>query len=264
MTPKKIADSSGFPLQIKIADIVERHQRWSVLLEEHPWNTRDLTSSGYIDLIIQYNNNQNVLMVIECKRVKEHNWVFLVPNDHNKESNLARTWYSRFINKSWTGFNWDDHYMEPYSLQSEFCAIPGQESGRNVLLDRSTSTLVNSVEALALQEKDRIDANLNHDVSQTNQFSRLYIPVIVTTASIVVSIFDPSNISLNDGSLPDDAEYIDVPFIRYRKSMGNINAYIGFDIKEASYESEKTVFIVNAQHMEYFLNNWRLISVKIM
>jgi hypothetical protein len=91
--------------------------------------------------------------------------------------------------------------------------------------------LVESVEAFALEEKRTVEIN-------GQPFSRLYTPVIVTTARLFIIPDDPSNISLVDGSLLDraDERKKEVPYVRFRKSLDTFGEGAG---------SERTVFVVN-------------------
>jgi hypothetical protein len=42
---RSIANASGFPLQIRVANIAE-FSKWKVLLEEHPWRSDETRSEG--------------------------------------------------------------------------------------------------------------------------------------------------------------------------------------------------------------------------
>lgn len=252
---KAIADSSGFPLQLRIRELVATHGDWQVKLEEHPWKVLDTYS--YIDLVINKRRYTNQILVIECKRANNAQWVFLTPSSTSQSRHPDRIWYSVFRGDSWLSYDWRDAYLEPFSALSSYCAIKGQEQGRNVLLERTTSLLVESIEALAQQEKDRFESNVDGD-RDSGTFNRIYTPVIVTTAVLRLAIFDAEKISLHDGALPDDTKYETVPYLRYRKSMGEINIFQGYNIRDANINSEKTVFIVNAEHFDVFLNEWNI------
>jgi len=254
--PKSVVDSSGFPLQIRISDIAKSSSKWQIFSEEHPWRSTDHQSEGFIDLIIVDRVNSLQTMVIECKRVQQTSWVFLIPNLTPQERSHARLWVSVFEYPKWDHFNWEDWQPEPTSYESKYCAIPGQEQGRRNLLERSAAELIESVEALALQEKE-----LNDNQASTNfAFSRVYIPVIVTTAELVVAIFEPNSISLSDGSLPDQAVFQSVPYIRFRKSLTSsyLSSKCRQTIKEVYQETERTVFVVNAGHFNKFINIWEM------
>jgi hypothetical protein len=256
---KSIADSSGFPLQIRVSNIVDSMQGWQVLIEEHPWLSEETNLSGFIDLIIenyqQYGETKTdkfYVMLIECKRVKQAKWVFLVPETNKMKFTRARLWFSNSFNLSWNHFDWANIQVEPNSYESQFCAIPGMEHGRRNLLERTASELIEATEAFARQEQQLHERH----PSPQSQFQRIYIPIIVTTAELIVSRFEPGSISLQDGSLPDDAIFEEVPSVRFRKSL---TAKLPSDqdtIEKVHDDTQRTIFIVNAGKFEEFLNDF--------
>ena len=78
MNPRSIANSSGFPLQISIANVANSTEKWSVHLEEHPWKSTDNNADGFIDLVLKELHGVQI-MVVECKRVRQSSWVFMIP-----------------------------------------------------------------------------------------------------------------------------------------------------------------------------------------
>jgi hypothetical protein len=261
-TSRKIADSSGFPLQIGIAKIANLNPNWTVLFdqfEEHPWSSPATQSEGFIDIVIQERNYAIQQMVIECKRVRDTEWVFLIPNPSPEKGLHARIWWSRYDHfKKWLNFGWEDFSVSPESYESRFCAILGQEAGRRTLLERTASELVTSIEALADQEK-KITINCVREKSSesaAHYFNRVYIPVIVTTAELRVALFKPGSIALADGSLPPDASFETVPYIRFRKSLSGIESVNHLSLQEVHKAIERTVFVVSAESFDAFLGSW--------
>ncbi len=257
--PRSIADSSGFPLQIRIANIVESISNWQILAEEHPWLSEETNLSGFIDLIIenyqQYGGTKTdkfYVILIECKRVKQAKWVFLVPELNQMKFTRARLWYSNSIGREWNHFDWANCQVEPNSYESQFCAIPGMEHGRRNLLERTASELIEATEAFARQEHE---LNKRYPSSEP-QFQRIYIPIIVTTAELIVSRFEPESISLTDGSLPDDASFEEVASVRFRKSLTTKLSSDQDSIKKVHDDTQRTIFIVNAGKFEEFLNEF--------
>lgn len=162
-----------------------------------------------------------------------------------------RSWLTEIDEVGLKVFWWKNAVADPESYVSMFCAIPGSKQGRKTMLERTASILLDSVESFALYERKSI--------IKGQAFTRFYVPVIVTTADLMVSSFEPNAVSLEDGSLPDDALFEAVPFVRFRKSFGDIP----FDgtvppVDQAYSESERTVFVVNAENWETFLNQWEL------
>jgi hypothetical protein len=251
--PILIANASGFPLQIAIAKVINQSTKWHISLEEHPWRL-DLTGEeGFIDLVVTDRVSPFETFVIECKRVRQTAWVFLLPKSSSQFQKWSQStiFGSDYSDSKWKHFGWEDWQSEPITFQSQYCAIPGQDGGRKTLLERTASELVFSVEALAYQERALQKAN------SINCFSRVYIPVIVTTAQLIVSEFDPAEISLEDGSLPKETLFKEVSFIRYRKSLTTFtNSTIAKSIHDLHIESERTIFVVNAKYFGSFLDQY--------
>jgi hypothetical protein len=256
--PKKIVDSSGFPLQLRIADIIKTSGYWKFPLEEHPWRSSDGQSEGFIDLITFH--PYITAMVIECKRVRQTAWVFLIPEINPDEITTSRLWLSVYSNQ-WKAFAYEEFHFMPKSYTSKYCAIPGQEQGRRNSLEKTAAELIESVEALAYQESkfDKIIPKPSSD------FGRIYIPVIVTTAELKVASFDPHKISIKDGSIPDDAEFTTVPSIRFRKSFSSkINESKQDTLYNLHKEMERTVFVVNAENFDKFLKKCQPIDTELI
>ena len=230
---------------------MDKSSRWDILLEEHPWRVEETGSEGFIDLVVVDRMSKFETLVIECKRVRQTGWVFLHPKSPSSNRSQAKIFGLHFADSKWKKFGWENWQADPVTYQSQYCAIPGQDRGRKNLIDRTASELVFSVEALANQEK------LLQQKNGADNLSRVYIPVIVTTAQLFIAEVDPSNISLEDGCLPKDTPYSEVPFIRYRKSLSNFTGTsAGKSIGEFHTESERTVFIVNALNFEKFLKQY--------
>jgi hypothetical protein len=253
---RNIADSSGFPLQIRLAYIANYHSYWKVLLEEHPWSSIEGNLKGFLDLVIIH--DQLETMVIECKRVKQAQWVFLVPKINPmmwSRASFLDLWYETGLNS----YKWGDWHIDPTSYESQFCAIPGQEQGRRNILERTASELIEAIDALAWEEYQI----KKKQGSSAPPLKRLYIPVIVTTAELIISFFNPETVSLKDGSLPSDAHFEKVRFVRFRKSLTNkpqtrISPPLPKSSQEAHQVTERTVFIVNAEGFKDFLDEFEI------
>jgi hypothetical protein len=230
---------------------VNKSARWQVLLEEHPWRFDETGSEGFIDLVVVDRNLQFETLVIECKRDRQTVWVFLLPKLPSSQRSQATIFGSQIADSKWKHFGWEDWQADPVTYQSQYCAISGQEQGRKNLIERTASELVFSVEALANQEREL------QKIKGTDNFSRVYIPVIVTTAQLFVAEFDPSDISLDDGCLPKETPFSEVSFIRYRKSLATfVNSAWAKSIGEFHAASERTIFVVNALKFEEFLHQY--------
>lgn len=247
--PISSANASGFPLQIATATAVNNSQHWRVVVEEHLWRTEGGTQ-GFID-IIAANRKRNPpldILVIECKRVRQAGWVFLVPEIPPPLRRQAKIWGSYLVDTTWRKYGWENLPSDPPTYQSEYCAIPGQDQGRMNLLERTASELIDSVEALATQEKELQDRGGAKD------FARIYVPILVTTAKLFVACFDPSSIELAEGTLPKETATEEVPYIRFYKGLGTYRGQLnGTTIQELHGWSQRTVFIVNAEKLPSFL-----------
>ena len=251
--PIVTANSSGFPLQIATVHAVNQSNNWHVLFEEHSWQSDRTGSEGFIDIVAVNKNRGISAMVIECKRVRQTAWVFLIPKESPSMRSQTTVWHSFRRDSKWTAYDWINLQADPSSHQSQYCAIPGQEQGRRNLLERTASELIDSVEAFAEQER------LIQEKNGTDNFNRAYIPVVVTTAQLFVSHFDPSAISLTEGSLPTNASVLSVPFMRFRKSLGT-RALISLvsSIGDLHTVSERTIFIVNSENLPVLLRQFEI------
>ena len=253
--PISCANGSGFPLQIAAAAAIEKSKHWRVLVQEHSWRSESGVE-GFIDIIAVNEKSQPYfeVLVIECKRVRQAGWVFLVPKLPPTDRRQAVIWGTQWANGGWRHFGWENWPCDPPSPQSEYCAISGQEQGRKNLLERSTSELIESVEALAAQEK-----SLQRRVKGKDGFSRMYIPVLVTTAKLIVACFEPESISLEEGTLPKDTTTKEVPYVRFHKGLGTYKEQLTANtIKEIHSLNQRTVFVVNAESLPSFLNDFEL------
>lgn len=253
MNPRSIANSSGFPLQIRLSDLTRSTSQWKVLFEELPWQAPDETAKGFIDLVILNTNSGFLSMVIECKRVRQTEWVFLIPKPMSSHRSHAKLWCSTKSNSSWSNFGWQDWQTEPMTYESKFCAIPGQAHGKQTLLERTCWDLIESVEALALQEK-----RMTEGMNERKFMHRLYIPVVVTTAKLKIARFDPKEISLKEGDLSKDVEFESVPYLRFRKTLSYIqhNFFEDRSHNEAFQDTERTVFVVNSESFYAFIESF--------
>ena len=201
--PRVTADSSGFPLQIRLSELVSSSRKWGVCAEEYPWRAIDNHMDGFIDLVLQHKEHSFQSMVVECKRVRQTAWVFLIPGSAPRLRSHARLWHSNYDFSKWDSFGWADFQFDPACHESMFCAIPGQDHGRRNSLERTASELVEAVEGLAFHEKALHEKTIPTLVdkmvgmgSSGRPFSRVYVPVIVTTAALQVACFEPESVSL--------------------------------------------------------------------
>jgi hypothetical protein len=117
------------------------------------------------------------------------------------------------------------------------------------MLERVGATLVSSTEALASEERVTL-------LGESFPY-RVYFNVIITTAKLKVCSFDPSDISLKDGTV-SKCSFSDVPFVRFQKQLSTrFPLPLTFDIGETSgiaQAKENTVFVVNSEYLVEFIS----------
>lgn len=250
---KKIVNSSGFPLQISVAHKVketEGEHGWHVLSNEHAWKDKSSGESGFIDLIFE-NRDKEYLLAVECKRVQDSSWIFLQPSETVNKRRHIKAWVSYKRHDYQEKLNWHDHPGEPSSVESEFCIVPGQDSKAKPMLERIAAELVSAAESFGLED--------NSYYSGLQDYLRIVVPVVVTTAELKICNFSPESISLSNGEI-DDAQFKTVPYLRFRKQLSTRRVG-GFSKKKVnysdiSYAKENTVFILNSNHLIDFLKEF--------
>lgn len=248
----RVANESGFPLQIAIGNLVRATPDlgWTVYCVEHAWaSPRKSAPSGFIDLVLE---KWNTFLVIECKRVRDATWVFLLPDAKAISRRHARCWVTcEEAKDAMKYYGWYDVTLTPYSPQSAFCAVRGQDTSGRVMLERVASELVAATESFAISH-----ATVRSDV---DRIRRYYFNVVVTTARLAICEFSPADIDLSDGTI-GNGKVVEVPFVRFRKQLGT--EYLGIQHRtsygEFGLENENTVFVVNAQYFDAFLKDFEV------
>ena len=247
--PISIANQSGFPLQIAVAQEVARNpgeRGWNVLFEEHSWSNEIDGQSGYIDLVVA-NRVGSINFVIECKRANDQSWVFLCPNDPSLSRRHCKAWWSPGEEPShWIG--WHDVPFDPTSPESPFCAVRGHDSRSPPMLERVASELVSATDAYAKEQR-------RHFLDQIDPLV-INIPVILTTAKLEVIHFDPRGVQLSDGKIPSDADTLEVPVVRFRKQMTvvPVDENLRMNHYQFARTKENTVLVVHADRFRQFLD----------
>lgn len=252
----EVVNKSGFPLQIGLAHLVNTvptRNNWKALYSEHAWESEhDKEKSGFIDLVLE-RSTRDLILVVECKRARESDWVFLIPKAEKsdvKSRRQAKAWVTQYSAGNVESFDWKETTCDPASSQSEYCIIPKQDQGATPLLEKVGAQLVSSTEGLAWEEARQ---NI-----QTRSSLRVYFNVVVTTAKLKACIFDPALISVSDGTLKEP-EYVDVPYIRFRKQLATAakpSALTGTGMHNFARAKENTVFVVNANSFIQFLSEF--------
>ena len=121
------------------------------------------------------------------------------------------------------------------------------------MLERIAAEVTAAVEAIAIEE---------FPVITKRQYGlRIYVPVIVTTARLVVSRIDPKLVALQNGEASSISHEVR-PWIRFRKQFSSDYAVqpknTDWDFSELSAAKEKLVFVVNVEALAEFLGKWEV------
>lgn len=244
-----IVNASGFLFQLRVEDEVNtwHHKRefgWKVVSREHRWVDPLWSNEGFIDLVLQSRGIGR--MVIECKRVKEGVWIFLIVEDRVNMARAQLLW--TYVEEGQKPISdWDDFKVTPHSPEASFCIVRGQGEKDTPMLERLSGVLLRSTESLACEENDqRMERKYGPAI--------VYIPSIITNAELRICRVNPKDIDLTTGMLTE-AEFEVVPFLRFRKSLSTNQDPLSKSksLTEAAQHQERTVFIINASHLSSFL-----------
>jgi hypothetical protein len=241
-----MVNASGFLFQLRVAHEVQRtagYHPWQVIAHEHRWEDPLSGADGYIDLVLGMTEASRI--VVECKRVRDANWVFLTPTTSRSDTRKIQMLWTDKLEGNPSYAAWSPFWMGSDSPLAEFCVIRGQGERDAPMLERICGSLLQSVESLASNEL--------RTTSRT-AVTRFYKAVIITNATLQTCTFDQETIDLASGNLPD-GDFTVVPFVRFRKSLpSRIPSTSGGDeLLYARESQERTVFVVNASHIHTFL-----------
>jgi len=249
---KEMVNRSGFPLQIGLAHHVQSTTElhgWQVLYQEHAWRNKQESTDGFVDIVLA-DKSASIILVIECKRVLDSSWIFLLPNKDGGGRRHAKAWVSRYDGSNFKYFDWKDVTLEPTTPESSYCIIPGQDAKSKPMLERVASEVIFATEALAAEDQPF--------VIRRGDSERIYFNVIVTTAALKLCYMDPSNVRIEDGRMTD-SEISDGTYVRFRKQMSTKILKWPQNAISTNYlvnAKENTVFVVNSEHFIDFLSKF--------
>ncbi len=248
-----IINASGFLFQLRVEQEIHRmHQEqdinWAVISQEHRWVDPLSSSENFIDLVLQSSASR---MIVECKRVRDAAWVFLIKRGKAavKRARLLWTYLSK---EQGPTVAWDELEISPSLPVSSFCVIRGQGEGDTPMLERLASMVLRSTEVIAEQE-------LEMGTERPCGPAWIYIPVIITNASLYVSRFSFDAIDIQSGTL-SDADFEPVPMILFRKALSTTLATNNRakSLKVVAEEQQRTVFIINAERLQSVLPGFEI------
>lgn len=258
MDDQKLSDAvnrSGFPLQIRLEQVIKETRNshgWRVIFSEHSWVNSSDGGSGFIDLALE-DGNHTAVMLIECKRVLDSSWIFLVDDPKEMDRRHVKSWLTRSVDGRTTHFGPHELVLDPSTPQSQYCVVDGQDPKVRPMLERIGSDVVSSVEGFATEETGFL--------TQETESLRMYFGVIVTTAKLRVCEIDPKKVSLEDGKI-EGASFTKFPYVRFRKQMAShwdaSNAGAGDGYRGIARAKENTVFVVNAEALPQFLKHFEV------
>jgi len=248
----KIVNQSGFPLQLAVEELLRDKGSdigWSVLYREHGWSNPD-GQSGFADLVLE-DRYQTSVMVLECKRVLESDWLFLEEAGINNQVIRTRAWVNNTPGHGKAHSGYFDFRARPESPESMYCVVAGQDTKSRPLLERVAAETCSTTEAIAIEEYSQM--------LERRYGFRMYVSVIVTTARISISSVDMKTIALATGEA-SEITHRNVPFVRFRKQLSSEFAVerknSDWSFAELATAREKLVFVVNSMHLEEFLRTW--------
>lgn len=250
-------NASGFPLQIAVENAInaQTHSHgFSVLYREHAWQSPDGNSSGFADLVIAF-SGEVINLVIECKRVLNSEWAFLIEGEELKNRRHAKGFVFQQKGEITKRFEWLDLTLDPGSPESGFCVMPGADGNKRQLIERIAAELVEATEGIANEEKAL--------TLKDRETTRLYFPVLITTAKLFACLYSQESISLATGTLAN-SKLEEVPFVRFRKQVSPSyqapSVYATFNRRELSRAKENTIFVVNSERINEFLHEFDIDS----
>jgi hypothetical protein len=243
---RNIVNGSGYLLQIDVAHRVRNmkpNTGWDVVITEHPWQRGD--APKFIDVILSC--DEVIRLVVECKRYKEGELVFLVPHDAGPAKRARCRWVD-YVHEGRTEAegDWFDFGSTADTVNAIFAIPPGgKEEGRRPILERIGAELVESCDALAAEELA---------LAQKTQRSlrRIYVPAIVTNALLQIVWYKAANIDPATGMLTGDIRTHPVDYLWFRKTLTatpSKRARVE-DLKTASADRERSILIIGAVHLE--------------
>jgi hypothetical protein len=250
-----LANSSGFVFQLGVRHEIaakEAEHGWRVLVTEHRWAHPTTGEGGFIDLILQHNQAVIVRQVVECKRATNRRWLFLVPKEESQDTTRISTFWTCRVHEKPDLWGWLDTRMEPPSPQAGFCVIQGRGQNRSLMLEKVTDSLLPSAEAVAIQE-------MCLQIHRHPPICALFLPVVVTNATLTVCSFDPGQVDMRTGNLRNP-DFREVPLVRFRKSlstfMGTSDA--SRDLQEVNASDQVTVLVVNSSRFAEVFSGFNL------
>ena len=253
---RKQVNASGFPFQLRVEHLVNESSdlhNCRVVAREHPWVNRESGRGGYIDLILEKRpRGVPWYVVVECKRTRGGGkWIFLTPGmalQHAEALILLAQRSDRLL-------HWLEARLFPETFLSSFCTVPGQADKNTPMLERISTELLDSAECFA-EAQVSVDFPEVQPGFSLNWDRAVFIPVIITNAELLINQFQPGDVDLAEGEIPDGVgQFVSVPYVRFQKSIDTrfSTTEVPINLQQANHQSQRTVFVVHAPSFPDFL-----------
>jgi hypothetical protein len=248
-----IINASGFLFQLKLEEELrrtepERQNRWHYVAREYKWHSQESDNEGFADLLLE---SGIARMVVECKRVTDAKWIFLV-QDGAPEVNTATFLWTRSAPEGPPLAAYDSFAFEPRSFQAAFCVVRGQGENDQPMMERLATYAQEATRGVADQELS-IERNRDHPKIH------VFLPSIITNAKLFACEFDAAAMDLSSGRL-DAARFTEVPFIRFHKSLSVSVPRMREQqtLRDTALAYETTVLVMNAMNAAQTLKKMQL------
>lgn len=253
---KRLINASGYAFQLAVESLAENcsNDGFKVVAREHPWLHSEAGTGGFIDFVVEKNS---VRFLVECKRTTDAEWLFLVPRHDYMAASLFDCYWCSVLEPGKRIADWDPVWLHPKHPISQFCCVRGRGEAQVAYLDNIAAGLVYASEALAA-----VEATL--EKSAFGDRTAVYLPVVVTNATLQVAEFDPTTVDLRSGRL-DTCSCEQASVVRYRKAFDPRppRTSSARSIKEVNERSQRSIMVVNVDHfadllgaLQFVQSNW--------
>jgi hypothetical protein len=231
--PVEAVRKSGFPLQMRLADMVGGIVQGTVE-EEIPW----LDGHGDSQFMDFAAFTPQLILTFECKKIDSSSVTFLLRNDDSAQSTT-----------------------DSYCLSLKFFAAPNEWRVRTAVWDHFPATRQARFAVNSPKNDGRIiEKDIQHLIKgslwcagkrwskqREGSNSCPVIPIYITTAKLYTNVFSTVDVGLHDGVLCHEHQHREaVPYVRFTKTfVAHRDAHIG----------NLTAFIVNTESLAELLHS---------
>ena len=269
----------GYLLQHKcLEEVREKTDKWFIEAEEYPVSTTDEETT--IDFILRCTDFTDYYFIFECKRAHPDHVTWLFANIRKKPTTddfvateISRTEILAF-SKTGQPVNVAPvriPFVAPKTERKVFKASVGLEVASETKVNKRSSKSQTIREACK-QVMTGVGGIVSERASLMRKTSECgywtYVPIVVTTAKLLVSYYAAENISLRTGQIEQGMlnakevgwVYYDFPVNREFYKIWFPDDYLGPDPVQLQRFKTSSVFIVTSSHLVNLLNTiWRVL-----